>query len=65
MQLIEFVVGSKKPTQQPGGKRGLVRAKVYGKTPMQTFQEAKKLAAEKTIPAANASDSDTNLTVAA
>jgi hypothetical protein len=32
LQLIEFVVGSKKPTQQPGGKRGLVRAKVYGKT---------------------------------
>lgn len=32
LQLIEFVVGSKKPTQQPGGKRGLVKAKVYGKT---------------------------------
>lgn len=32
LQLIEFVVGSKKPTQQVGGKRGLVRAKVYGKT---------------------------------
>ena len=32
LQLIEFVVGSKKPTQQPGGKRGVVRAKVYGKT---------------------------------
>jgi hypothetical protein len=32
LQLIEFVVGSKKPTQQMGGKRRLVRAKVYGKT---------------------------------
>ena len=32
LQLIEFVVGSKKPTQQPGGKRSLVKAKVYGKT---------------------------------
>ncbi len=32
LQLIEFVIGSKKPTQQPGGKRGLVKAKVYGKT---------------------------------
>lgn len=32
LQLIEFVVGSKKPTQQAGGKRGLVKAKVYGKT---------------------------------
>jgi len=32
LQLIEFVVGSRKPTQQPGGKRGLVKAKVYGKT---------------------------------
>ncbi len=32
LQLIEFVIGSKKPTQQPGGKRGVVRAKVYGKT---------------------------------
>jgi hypothetical protein len=32
LQLIEFVVGSKKPTQQQGGKRGLVKAKVYGKT---------------------------------
>ena len=31
LQLIEFVVGSKKPTQQVGGKRGLVKAKVYGK----------------------------------
>ena len=32
LQLIEFVVGSKKATQQPGGKRGVVKAKVYGKT---------------------------------
>lgn len=32
LQLIEFMVGSKKPTQQPGGKRGRVAAKVYGKT---------------------------------
>ena len=37
----------------------------YGKTPMQTFQEAKKLAAEKTIPDAKPSDSTTNLTIAA
>ena len=32
LQLIEFVVGGKKPTQQKGGKRGPVKAKVYGKT---------------------------------
>lgn len=32
VQLIDFVVGSKKPTQQKGGKRGLVRVKKYGKT---------------------------------
>ncbi len=31
LQLMEFMAGSKKPTQQPGGKRGLVKAKVYGK----------------------------------
>lgn len=31
----------------------------YGKTPMQTFREAKHLVAEKTIPAAESSDSDT------
>lgn len=31
LQLIEFVVGSKKPTQQLGGKRGLVRTKVFGR----------------------------------
>lgn len=31
LQLIEFVVGSKKPTQQAGGKRGPVRTKVMGK----------------------------------
>lgn len=31
LQLIEFVVGSKKPTQQLGGKRGLVKVKKYGK----------------------------------
>ena len=37
----------------------------YGKTPMQTFLEAKKIAAEKTIPAAYASDSEANLTSAA
>lgn len=37
----------------------------YGKTPMQTFREAKHLAAEMTIPAAEASDSATNLTRAA
>ncbi len=38
LPLIEFVVGSKKATQQPGGKRGLVRAKVYGKT--RTYNDA-------------------------
>lgn len=32
LPLIEFVIGSKKPTQQPGGKRGLVKAKAWGKT---------------------------------
>ncbi len=31
LQLIEFVVGSKKPTQQAGGKRVLVRSKIFGK----------------------------------
>lgn len=29
--LIEFVIGGKKPTQQQGGKRGVVKAKVFGK----------------------------------
>jgi hypothetical protein len=38
LQLIEFVVGSKQPTQQKGGKRGLVKAKVYGKT--RTYTDA-------------------------
>jgi hypothetical protein len=38
LQLIEFVVGSKKPTQQKGGKRGLVRTKVFGK--QKTYQKA-------------------------
>lgn len=37
----------------------------YGKTPMQTFREAKHLATEKTIPVAELSDSETNLTYAA
>lgn len=37
----------------------------YGKTPMQTFQEAKYLAIEKTIPVAELSDSINNLTDAA
>lgn len=37
----------------------------YGKTPMQTFQEAKHLATEKTIPVVESSDSATNLTCAA
>lgn len=32
LRLIEFVVGSKKPTQQPGGKRGPVKTKAWGKT---------------------------------
>jgi transposase InsO family protein len=36
----------------------------YGKTPMQTFREAKYLATEMTIPAAEASDSATKLTCA-
>lgn len=34
----------------------------YGKTPMQIFREAIKIAAEKTIPAAYESDSVENLT---
>ncbi len=38
LKLIEFVVGSKKPTQQPGGKRGLVKAKAWGKT--RTYAQA-------------------------
>lgn len=37
----------------------------YGKTPMQTFNEAKHIAADKTIPAKQASDSATNQTIAA
>lgn len=37
----------------------------YGKTPLQTFREAKHLATEKTIPVAKSSDSETKLTVAA
>ena len=37
----------------------------YGKTPMQTFQEAKHLATEKIIPVAESSDSLNNLTRAA
>jgi len=36
----------------------------YGKTPMQTFREAKHLAAEKTIPVAETSDSANHLTYA-
>lgn len=36
----------------------------YGKTPMQTFLEAKHLATEKTIPVAKISDSENNLTIA-
>jgi hypothetical protein len=38
LQLIEFVIGSKKPTQQAGGKRGQVKVKVYGKT--RTYSKA-------------------------
>ena len=34
----------------------------YGKTPMQTFREAKHLAVEKTIPVAEISESANNLT---
>jgi hypothetical protein len=37
----------------------------YGKTPMQTFREAKHLATEKTIPVVESSDSANNLTRAA
>jgi transposase InsO family protein len=37
----------------------------YGKTPMQTFREAKHLAVEKTIPTAKTSYTDTQQTVAA
>lgn len=36
----------------------------YGKTPMQTFREAKHLATEKTIPVAETSDSANHLTYA-
>jgi hypothetical protein len=36
--MIEFVVGSKKPTQQSGGKRGLVRTKIFGKS--KTYKQA-------------------------
>ena len=36
----------------------------YGKTPMQTFREAKHLAMEKQIPCAELSDNDCELTVA-
>lgn len=36
----------------------------YGKTPMQTFREAKHLATERTIPVAKTSDSETKLTPA-
>ena len=35
----------------------------YGKTPMQTFREAKYLAMEKQIPCAELSDNDCELTV--
>ena len=38
LPLIEFVIGSKKPTQQKGGKRGLVKAKAWGKR--RTFENA-------------------------
>jgi hypothetical protein len=38
LQMIEFVVGSKKPTQQSGGKRGLVRTKIFGKS--KTYKQA-------------------------
>ena len=50
LQLIEFVIGSKKPTQQPGGKRGVVRAKVYGKTRTlnQAFIAPRKRGSSKT-----------------
>ncbi len=36
----------------------------YGKTPMQTFREARHIALEKRIPVTETSDSDTKLTVA-
>lgn len=50
LQLIEFVIGSKKPTQEPGGKRGVVRAKVYGKTRTlnQAFIAPRKRGSSKT-----------------
>lgn len=38
LQLIEYVVGSKKPTQQAGGKRGPVKTKVFGKS--KTYKKA-------------------------
>ena len=43
LHLIEFVVGSKKPTQQPGGKRGLVKAKAWGKKVAETTKAVKAL----------------------
>ena len=36
----------------------------FGKTPMQTFLDAKHLATEKTIPVAELSDSENHLTIA-
>lgn len=38
LRLIEFVIGSKKATQQKGGKRGAVRAKAWGKR--RTYHQA-------------------------
>lgn len=38
LRLIHFVLGSKKPTQQHGGKRGLVKTKVWGKN--KTYRSA-------------------------
>lgn len=38
LHLIEFVIGSRKPTQQPGGKRGPVKAKAWGKA--RTYTDA-------------------------
>jgi len=38
LQLIEFMVGSKKPTQQPGGKRTPLKL-LYGPGIMQLFRQ--------------------------
>lgn len=50
LQLIEFVVGSKKPTQANGGKRGLVKTKIFGrqKTYLKAFIAPRRAGDSKT-----------------